>query len=537
MKELEQLILSKSRPVQKEAKHIGVSELDKLIMEALLAEEREFSEYSPAEQKLINDFLAKLRAAGMEKAVFMPEKSKPKTFVFTNTAKDIQRDEFISKNFPDAKGKKELFLSSAGLKTGVKKQNGYSYLLTQGTGTGEDFSSTDYEGNLIDAFANVMNSRGNAGKKKNIAPKFDKTATTNVQAIEASVEKVVGQLKEIKFAQDTPLTKLYTDRGVKKETPKADIIFNGDIGVSVKKLEASQIMSAQGPEAAAVIAVAGEGKATEAALNIIQSIMRPERFSDEVIGVAGETSELPGSYKTDDKAGIKALNPILKGEDDTVTEPAKQTIKNNLAEEVKERLGEKLDDTLDNILAITKAPGFEKRVIFEAITGDKKFQTATPPGNATYMLKWSILDPAASQFKLVDEQTVNELLPQLKLDLRLRGKKRGGGWRLDQALSRAKDLLTEGEVLLTESQLTIINESANVIVEGFFADAWEKAKEVGGKVVNAVGNFIKEMKDYVVDLLKKIWEVIQKIAKQGFDYLLQFLGISFEEETGTAIVI
>ena len=64
---------------------------------------------------------------------------------------------------------------------------------------------------------------------------------------------------------------------------------------------------------------------------------------------------------------------------------------------------------------------FEKRGIFEAITGDKKFQTATPPGNATYMLKWSILDPAASQFKLVDEQTVNELLPQLKLDLRLRG--------------------------------------------------------------------------------------------------------------------
>ena len=35
MKELEQLILSKSRTVQKEAKHIGVSELDKLIMEAV----------------------------------------------------------------------------------------------------------------------------------------------------------------------------------------------------------------------------------------------------------------------------------------------------------------------------------------------------------------------------------------------------------------------------------------------------------------------------------------------------------------------
>ena len=502
-----------------------------------MGEKKEFSEYSPAEQKLINDFLAKLKAAGMKDAVFMPAASGPKSFVFTNTAKDIQRDEFISKNFPDAKGKEELFLSSAGLKTGVKKQNGYSYLLKQGTGKGDDFNAEYYEGNLIDAFASVMNSTGKGGKKKNKGQKPDETAKANVQAIQASVEKAVGQLKEVKFAQDTPLTKLYTDRGVKKETPKADIIFNGDIGVSVKKLEQSQIMSAQGPEAAAVFAVAGEGQATDAALDIIQSIMRPKRFSDAVVGVDGKPRELPGSYTIGDKTAIQALNPVLKGEDDTITEPAKEVIKNNLDEKVKESLGEQLDDALDNILAVTRAPGFEKRVIFEAITGDKKFQTATPPGNATYMLKWSILDPAASQFKLVDEQTVNELLPQLKLDLRLRGKKRGGGWRLDQALSRAKDLLTEGEVLLTESQLTIINESANVIVEGFFADAWEKAKEVGGKVVNAIGNFIKEMKDYVVDLLKKIWEVIQKIAKQGFDYLLQFLGVSFEEESGTTIVI
>tara|TARA_R110000796_G_scaffold127389_1_gene242688 strand:+ start:648 stop:1628 length:981 start_codon:yes stop_codon:yes gene_type:complete len=37
MKALEQLILSKSRPVQKEAKHIGVSELDKLIMEVAVS--------------------------------------------------------------------------------------------------------------------------------------------------------------------------------------------------------------------------------------------------------------------------------------------------------------------------------------------------------------------------------------------------------------------------------------------------------------------------------------------------------------------
>ena len=101
MKELEQLILSKSRPVQKEVKQLQKSELDRLIIEAFLGEKREFSEYSPAEQKLINDFLAKLKAAGMKDAVFMPAASGAKSFVFTNTAKDIQRDEFISKNFID----------------------------------------------------------------------------------------------------------------------------------------------------------------------------------------------------------------------------------------------------------------------------------------------------------------------------------------------------------------------------------------------------------------------------------------------------
>jgi hypothetical protein len=47
MKDLEQLILSKSRPVQKEAKHFGVSELDGLIMEALLNEAgKESQEYA-----------------------------------------------------------------------------------------------------------------------------------------------------------------------------------------------------------------------------------------------------------------------------------------------------------------------------------------------------------------------------------------------------------------------------------------------------------------------------------------------------------
>jgi len=52
MKALEQLILSKSRPVQKEAKHIGVSELDKLIMEALpLEQQQTLPGFKPTKQE------------------------------------------------------------------------------------------------------------------------------------------------------------------------------------------------------------------------------------------------------------------------------------------------------------------------------------------------------------------------------------------------------------------------------------------------------------------------------------------------------
>jgi len=62
MKALEQLILSKSRPVQKEAKHIGVAELDKLIMEALLGEAPD-----PQAQQHVRDFAKKYAYDVVEK--------------------------------------------------------------------------------------------------------------------------------------------------------------------------------------------------------------------------------------------------------------------------------------------------------------------------------------------------------------------------------------------------------------------------------------------------------------------------------------
>ena len=56
MKELEQLILSKSSPVQKEAKYIGVSELDKLIMEALLGEQDDVPELESLAAQVLKVF-------------------------------------------------------------------------------------------------------------------------------------------------------------------------------------------------------------------------------------------------------------------------------------------------------------------------------------------------------------------------------------------------------------------------------------------------------------------------------------------------
>ena len=149
------------------------------------------------------------------------------------------------------------------------------------------------------------------------------------------------------------------------------------------------------------------------------------------------------------------------------------------------------------------------------------------------MLKWSVKSPSDAQFKIINDETINGLMPQLKLDLRLREVHRGGALRLDQALSRQKT--TEG--LLTEAQTQSLNEASAIIVEGIFKDAWEKAKEMGGKAYDKIKEVINKLKEYAMDLLTRLYNYLVKLTKQGFDYLLQFLGISFEEGTGTKIVI
>ncbi len=256
MKELEQLILSKSRPVQKEAKRIGVSELDKLIMEALLGEKREFGQYSKEQQEAIVAALNKLKVA-FPNIEFKSSDSanSATTAVFHNTSKTgVERDAAIKRLFPDAKDYYP-YKRNPKFAIGVRKYKGLiTFILKAGGVKSGAFNPTNFEGNLIDAINGNDKSKK---EKKNLGGYIDSEGKeiTWTDIAQENIDNIKN-LPEgtAKFSPSSALTKVYKARGVRSGTSKADIQI-GETRVSVKKYEASQILSAQGPEFAAILDV------------------------------------------------------------------------------------------------------------------------------------------------------------------------------------------------------------------------------------------------------------------------------------------
>ena len=92
------------------------------------------------------------------------------------------------------------------------------------------------------------------------APQFQEKANEIAailrDKIEAATGKAIDSLGRTSGGKvEASLTQTYLDHGVKSTEAKADVEISG-IGVSVKKYEDSQFVSAQGPELAAIFDVA-----------------------------------------------------------------------------------------------------------------------------------------------------------------------------------------------------------------------------------------------------------------------------------------
>ena len=504
MKELERLILSKSRPVQKEAKHIGVSELDKLIMEALLAEAKELKSYSSQDQQIINKVIGALEPL-FPAISFKPESSTTTTVFLQNTGDEVLRQQGVE-SLPFAEEPFLYYNNNPSLPKIGFTFGGLKFILKKGQGKKTDggFNPTKFEGDLIEAIANLNNFSADVDDYKNGAP----YTTVAIENIENTPLK--SGVTSARLATNSPLTPIYKRHGVTSGTPKADILVN-DSGVSVKKFEASQLMSAQGPEFAAVIDAAAEslGTAVEGkTLEIITSLMKPKR-----LGGHFEKAKEEAGGAFDFQRTLQSLLGFKEGD-----------ITSERVEEVSHLIGNKIllseSDDLAQLIQkdILSTPEFKMAILKEAVSGRGKFTQKEAVADS--ILKWSVESPSRANYHILDDDYYNKLMGETKFGIRSRGNQRGLAARVDRVGKQKIE-----EQLLVESDYHFLHETVESLCEGLFTDLLQKAKGMGTRAWNKAQEIYKAVKSEVVNYVSQFYNYLKNLAKQGLSYLLQFLGM------------
>ena len=340
------------------------------------------------------------------------------------------------------------------------------------------------------------------------------------------------------------LTDTYVGHGVTSNEPKADIRF-ADLGVSIKKKEASQFMAAQGPELSAILDVVikdQEGKGIDAKvdkniqdfLGALSSSLNKDKFytnREKLQKVTGKVKS--GKNKGKDKVDKTPLDKILTrflnvgGPGEEFSEQDKA----QLQKAYKGTAQETLFGLRENIKDIIGSPDFKKGVVKEGLTGNGKFNEEWAKAKA--MLTWSVSNPGNSDYEVFNDKWFTEKAAKAKLGIRDRGSERGGGLRgeLDKLEEHSQALVLEE---FSEQDYAAITESARDIENGFLSDelVMEGFKDIAKSFSSAVG----KGKDWVVKTAKNLASMaskvvsaigtyLRKLLDKGFSYFLKFLGL------------
>ena len=82
-------------------------------------------------------------------------------------------------------------------------------------------------------------------------------------------------------------------------------------------------------------------------------------------------------------------------------------------------------------------------------------------------------------------------------------------------------------MLLVKEKL--LEEKLDLMLEGLFTDLLNKAKDAGTKVFEKAKQIYETIKKSVIQYVSKFLNYLKNLAKQGFSYLLQFLGMIDED--------
>ena len=387
---------------------------------------------------------------------------------------------------------------------------------------------------------------------------------------------IVGKMKNDGISAKNPkridkgnLSKLYSDFGVKSTKSKADISFDNE-GVSVKDAAGSQLLSAQGPEVAAIVqyvvttnaaAAKAAGNVADQVPNALKNAFSPENYYAGRAGTGpiaskGVTYPTELQYKADNaKKGIKGLTPaqkkkiaaakkelsagdralttLINGSDASdYIEGAK---KFGISEEISKAI--KIMFNLDDV---------KQAIILEAMTGNGKF--ATKDARASQVLSWgknglysykTVEDASANvsgyNFRVSDRGSKSSKVIKnmggdlTKLSGELTG--RGGSIRIDMPPSlqdgyihtTTENCIDEIANDIGESHRAYLTENLEyaqelLLQEGFFDRASRFIRNLKDKVMKGINSLVEKIKTFV----SKIGNYIMKLVKNTGYYLMAF---------------
>ena len=418
----------------------------------------------------------------------------------------------------------------------------------------EKMDSTRFEGNLQYGLLMALGAKEKAEEFRQWAEENNKIVCSPA-ALEAgvSIGKVIAPKakglspdsigKASAGSEDkATLTQEYTKHGVSSSEPKADIRF-GDLGVSIKKKEASQFMAAQGPELAAILDVvikSQEGDSLSAELNndiqeflgTLKSSLSKDKFytdREKLQKVTGKVKS--GKNKGEDKLDKTPLDKILTrflnvgGGDYSEEDKAElQKVYSGTAQSALSSLRENIKDVLEN-------PKFKEGIVKEGVTGNGKFNEEWAKAKA--ILTWSVANPKSSNYVVFDKNWFAAAGKGAKLGIRDRGSQRGGGLRgeLDKLEEQSQDLVFEE---FSEKDYADMTEAAYAIESGFLSDdlVMEGFKDIAKSLSSAVGKgkdwivkTAKNLASMVSKLVSAVGTYLKKLLNKGFSYFLKFLGL------------
>jgi len=424
----------------------------------------------------------------------------------------------------------------------------FKYYLSEGK-----IDATKFEGNLLKAM----------GASDSAAGSYNKDATA-----EALAADIVAKMKKANISISNPkrssgsaakgtLSDIYKDFGVKSTEAKADISFGGN-GVSVKARAGAQLLSAQGPEAAAIIQylVTNDPNAKKLAgalakeiPNAIKSAFDPENYYAGRAGESGiaqkgttyptelafradniknEIGGPKGDLTQDQKDKIATAKNELTANDKKLTVLIKDSDATDYVEGAKKfGISEDISKRMKNMF---NNSAFREAVILEAMTGNGKF--TNKEARATHVLGWGTdgsysyqtVEQAAKKvsgynFRVSDRgsKSSSRIKKMDKDPSKLSGALtgRGGSFRIDILPSKLQESLD------TDTE-THIDEMANEIGEShksYLIENLEYAQEIllQEGIWGKVTGFVKNVKDKIMSginlLVDKIKTFVSKIGK------------------------